>query len=255
MIEIKRKIKFRFLALTSNIWGFTFRFFMRSPMFRKKLLAQIAPLSSKCRDKVNIYIVTSVISPSLRKLSYSMKRSFFDDADRLQQTIDTLESIRKNDSSADIVLIDCSRNRFLLRAEFERFEIYRITKWIPRLVINGPFKGLGEAIMLISSFNLTSQYRTVSKLSGRYKLISQPISNVEALFSLSDKKAITIYYRLSNDLYRKWLIFVESNLSHLSRGVSIENLFTEFTENSRVHPVEKLGVEGLNGVTGGLTKL
>jgi hypothetical protein len=160
-----------------------------------------------------------------------------------------------NDSSAHIVLIDCSRNEFLLGQDFQGVEIYRIKKWIPRIVINGPFKGLGEAIMLIASFELTSDFEFVSKLSGRYQLSSHPISTPEVLFSLSDEKASSIYYRMPIEVYREWLKFIDSNLSHLSTGVSMEDLLTKFTKKWNLNPIGKLGVEGLNGITGGLTKI
>jgi hypothetical protein len=37
--------------------------------------------------------------------------------------------------------------------------------------------------------------------------------------------------------------------------MSIESLLTQFTEYNNLKPVEKLGVRGLNGITGGLTQI
>ena len=109
--------------------------------------------------------------------------------------------------------------------------------------------------MLIATSKITDNYRTVSKISGRYELYKPPASTPMVLFSVSNELAITIYYRMDSYIYKKWISFIEMNLNSLSKGMSIESLLTQFTERNNLRPVENVGVRGLNGITGGLTQI
>jgi hypothetical protein len=164
--------------------------------------AAIHPTLPRTQISDHIYVITSVISPSRKKLSYSTRRSFFNDADRLLQTTKTIDSIRKFDQNAKIAIIECSNRKQPKSTKVEDVDIYQITKWFSKLVINGPYKGLGEGLMLIATSKITGNYRTVSKISGRYELYEPPASTPKVLFSVSNELAITIYYRMETYIYK-----------------------------------------------------
>lgn len=249
-IKMLTKASSKYLTIRSNIWGYFFR------KFYKNALTSIGPIKQNISSpirKSGIWLVTSVIEPRSKSLSYSLSRSHFSVTERLQQTKESIQSIKGEDPTAEIVLLDGSRVDY--SDFFSEYDIHyvHLNNYMSRKFINSPFKGLGEAFMLLSCKDLIAGYSVVNKLSGRY-LIHEYDSELVPKIALSSNKAVTIHYTLNSATFDEWLDFLKMHLEDLTHGVSIEDLLTNFTDMLKISNVEKLGVKGLNGITGGFAK-
>jgi hypothetical protein len=164
-----------------------------------------------------------------------------------------LQSVINEDPTAKIVLLDGSKKNY--SEFFSEYDInyVHLNDFMSRIFINSPFKGLGEAYMLLSCKDLLAGYMVVNKLSGRYSVYEYDSEQVPKI-AFSSNKAITIHYSLDSVTFDEWLDFLKMHLEDLTHGVSIEDLLTNFTSKSKISSVETLGVEGQNGITGGFAK-
>jgi len=115
-------------------------------------------------------IVTSVVQTTDKPLSYSETRSIYSHQQRFEQTLETIESIRKYMPDVHIVLIECSPpSEWMdtLKSKVDQF----INLEFNELVNNSIHKGLGEKTLLLAAFSsLTKVYANIYKITGRYVL-------------------------------------------------------------------------------------
>lgn len=117
-------------------------------------------------------IITSVIQTSNKPLSYSESRSIYSHQQRFEQTLETIESIRKYMPNVHILLIECSPSSEWmdqLKARVDQF----INLEFNEIVNNSLEKGLGEKILLLTALsNLKEEYSNIYKITGRYVLLN-----------------------------------------------------------------------------------
>jgi hypothetical protein len=173
--------------------------------------------------------------------------------ERLQQTRESVQSVISEDPTAKIVLLDGSKKNY--SDFFSEYDIHyvHLNNFMSRIFINSPFKGLGEAFMLLSCQDLIAGYKVVNKLSGRYSVYGYD-SGQDPKIAFSSNKAVTIHYSLNSVTFDEWLDFLKMHLEDLTHGISIEDLLTNFTSKLKIPSIETLGVEGQNGITGGFAK-
>ena len=115
-------------------------------------------------------IITSVVQTTNKPLSYSEIRSVYSHQQRFEQTLETIDSIRKNIPNAHILLIECSPPSEwmdILKSKVDQF----INLEIHDLVNNSLEKGLGEKTLLLTALsNLKEEYSNIYKITGRYVL-------------------------------------------------------------------------------------
>jgi hypothetical protein len=115
-------------------------------------------------------IITSIISPSDKPLSYCKVRSIYTDKQRFEQTLETINSIRNNMPSTDIILIDCSPPSKYME-ELSKNVDYFFNLEFNDIVVNSPEKGKGEATLLLYVLsNIPKEYNNIYKITGRYVL-------------------------------------------------------------------------------------
>jgi hypothetical protein len=118
----------------------------------------------------NIFIITSTINTPLGLISPPK---------RFQETIGTIQSIRKNFENSIIVMVDNSSNQLesqnydILKSLVDFFVDVGQRKFCKFINDNG-IKGAGECYMLLTAFNLLKKQNLnidrIYKISGRYKL-------------------------------------------------------------------------------------
>lgn len=122
------------------------------------------------------FIITSVIDIVISANPKSLRKSSFSVEDRIQQTIETINSIRKYIPNSEIILIEAGSTSFK-RVFIEYVDSYiyidnRIYRWL----LTHKNKGFGEALILINFLMRFSPKKSNSsrlfKISGRYKLNS-----------------------------------------------------------------------------------
>jgi len=202
-------------------------------------------------QKKHVFIITSVILPTQRPLSYTSVRSVYSANERVIQTNKTIESIRKHFKESSIVLIEMGLNESLL-LELETTVdklIFVGNNKIVRWACDGRYKGLGEAIGLLAAVkqinNLGDYY---FKISGRYFLtddFNHGLWNSDNFVVRKYNKDIsTRLYGFPKELFSTWQFALLKSIPLLLAGVQIEHVLPKFLPTNRIRIVDKLGVAG-----------
>ena len=195
-------------------------------------------------------IITSVVQTTNKPLSYSEIRSVYSHQQRFEQTLETIDSIRKNIPNAHILLIECSPPSEwmdILKSKVDQF----INLEFNETVNNSLHKGLGEKTLLLTALsNLKEEYANIYKISGRYVLIdnwhfdiSKWTKTDELTFCKTNCYGIenglhTFFYRIPNS---KLSLFKE-DLNQYDGTDCIENFFTRKFEN-KIHFLDIIGIQ------------
>lgn len=202
---------------------------------------------------MNIIVVTSMIIPIMDNTIFSKK-------ERIEQTIDTVLSIKNKIPNRYIIIIEGSR---IDQTEFKNsFE--SLVNYIYFCDVSNLRKSQGEITLLYEYFNsdhfksLEKDINSISKLSGRYYLNdnfnwdSYPEDKFIALFvekSWSGKSVFeTRYYRIPKHKITYFInkISLYRNHSYFLSGPDIEHCFSYFNiiEKSELYSPKILGISG-----------
>ncbi len=201
-------------------------------------------------QKKIVFLITSVVHFVPSPLSYSKTRSRFTPEERMNQTIQSMKSIRSKFPNAYIVLIELGTREARskpFKSMADRY-IYLGGKKIVRQAVDSPHKGLGEAIGLWLAHRYIQSLRAdyFFKLSGRYRLNGQ--FHKEAWlkdgFSASKEKGwmSTKLYGFSKGYYTKWRMGLKKSMPELKRGIAIEKVLPR--KLGRIRRMNNLGVSG-----------
>jgi len=219
----------------------------------------------------NLVLITSVIYPDTSPLAYSNVRSVFTTEDRIQQTKNTIKSIREKIPDSYIVLIEGSSGDVDPSYMFKELvdEVYYV-KDETKQYINGKFKGLGETSQLLDYFNnnvIPTEYKSITKISGRYFLNDQ--YNFEDMpldkFCVARERRDWIYtssYRVPGKLLMEYIIelnrvfniYIEYAKNN-DNEMSLESVMFNEIEESKMYFIDlpkKYGVSGYISVNGDL---
>jgi hypothetical protein len=201
---------------------------------------------------VNLVIVSSAINTCQAPLSYYPIRSVFDKQKRYEQTLQTLESLKKI-PDAKVYFVECTDI-----PEFEedikgRVDFYKNVYMSHAGVIDGPNKGVGEAISLLVAE--TDGYDNVFKISGRYYLTDEfdysLWDNGDTMMWVDDNNGwrLTTFYKINHKQNTQWTGILMSMVRN-NEPRAIEQMMMEITDFKRIN---KVGVEGYTS-GGGLAK-
>jgi len=196
-------------------------------------------------------IITSVIQTANKPLNYSETRSIYSHQQRFEQTLETIESVRKCMPDVHILLIECSPpSEWMdtLKSKVDQF----INLEFNEIVNNSLEKGLGEKTLLLHAlYSLKEEYANIYKITGRYVLIDNWHFNIskwretdQLTFCKTDycyglKDAIhTFFYRIPNS---KLSLFKEV-LNEYDGTKCIENFFTHKFEN-QITFIDIIGIQ------------
>ena len=132
----------------------------------------------------DIIIITSVIEVTITPLlinglkDFPLKRSIYSPKERFEQTIETIESIRKYMPHTDILIMECSPNSEWMDLLKEKTN-YFVNLHPNECIMNNTNKGFGEATLLLEACkflkSIPYKYNNIYKITGRYVL--QPSFN------------------------------------------------------------------------------
>lgn len=218
-------------------------------------------LSDKLLGLSDIYMITSVINVGNNPWSYFTKRSLFSEEERYQQTLKSIESIRKYSPKSNILLVEGSKlddqklNTFKTLCDY----VYYLgddTETEKNCILSN-CKGLGDSWMIgkglefIKQYNITAQ--NIYKLSGRYSINenynTDSISNKLPTFKhVIDDVYCTFFfsvpYKLLDEYERiiKHIIDVMKIRTDIGLEIILPSLF--LNKNS----LETIGAEGIIAV-------
>lgn len=177
---------------------------------------QISELKESMKNKPkNLCIITSVINISSNPLNYTKKRSVFSAQERFDQTIKTIESLRKIPNSF-ILHIEGST----ITAEWEReirektdlfLNIYDGGTDQLRKKIDGKYKNIAEGTMIYKGLQIIALplYQNIFKISGRYWLNEKfdwdRWENNDSMFRTDAGILITCFYKINKKDFAVWL--------------------------------------------------
>jgi hypothetical protein len=120
----------------------------------------------------NCIIVTSIVEISDAPLDWSAVRSIYSHKQRFEQTLETIESIRKHLPDTEIILAECSPPSNYMNELEKRVDVF-INTYPNELIRNGFRKAVCEAQLLLYVFDRVdlSLYDTIFKMTGRYVLL------------------------------------------------------------------------------------
>jgi len=115
-------------------------------------------------------IVTSIVEIGNAPMDWVSTRSIYSHKERFEQTLETIESIRKYMANIDI-LIECSpKSEYMIELE-KRVNIFVNT--YPNDIVRNCFnKSIGEATLIIKALDIIEKmsYNHIYKMTGRYVL-------------------------------------------------------------------------------------
>jgi hypothetical protein len=116
-------------------------------------------------------IVTSIVEISDKPLDWSPVRSIYTHQQRFEQTLETIESIRKHLPDTDIILAECSPDSEYMKELEKKVDIF-INTYPNDLIRDGYNKSVCEAQLMLYVFDRVdfSLYQNIFKMTGRYKL-------------------------------------------------------------------------------------
>lgn len=182
-------------------------------------------------QEYNVVLITSKIYTSNKPLSYAAHRSIYSPQERLQQTVETIKSVREYIPNAYIVLYD---NSVFIDNEFQTinnlvdcFLNHHNDEVINEFTNSSPHKVFGEIsqtcrmLQYLHKYHTNMNIRNLFKLSGRYVLNKyfkyENLDNNDIIlkrnkdvkdryyyftcFYKVGKEKLPIYYEVMNELY------------------------------------------------------
>jgi len=201
---------------------------------------------------MDLVIISSVINTCSAPLSYYPIRSVFDKHQRYEQTLQTIESLKKIPNKK-IYFVECSEIPEFEEDIKRRVDFYRNIYKGNESIIDGPHKGVGEAVSLLSAD--TDDYDNVYKIAGRYYLNDEfnysLWDNDDAMFWVDGNNGwrLTTFYKVNRKQNIQWLGILMSMVRN-NEPKAIEQMMMDITDFKSIN---KVGVGGYTS-GGGLAK-
>lgn len=205
-------------------------------------------------------IVTSVIFFQEKEFNYSKIRSVFSPEERLIQTHETLDSIRRYLPGTKIILVEGGTKDIKNEFSEQIHYIYIGNRSISAKAINGRLKGLGEMFLMMHAllYLRKKQPSFIYKISGRYKIDDNfnlvKWNNAKFNFKIYGNTYSTRFYGFSSNFILPLLWYFIKSVGYILRGQSIEECLFKSVPKSQVNILTTLGVEGVVGNYGNTIK-
>lgn len=226
-------------------------------------LSELYSFSKILFGNISIYLISSCINPVDKRLDNFISRSVFSQKERLDQTLETIRSIRDRVSNSYCVLLESSvidhETRDSISEKVDIFLDYSKDS-LYRQMTEGYNKSIGEASTVLSGLQYIIQsdikFLSISKISGRYSLDKDYTNDC----SIDD-----IQYREFDNWYSTVLYTYGWNNRFVMMDTLIKCIYCLFTGtcndiessmrhilkyNTRVQLKRVMGVSGLVSVSG-----
>lgn len=204
-----------------------------------------------------LILITSLLNPINKPLSYTKVRSIYSIEDRFQQTLKTINSVKSKIPNYYIILLEASNNiekydvifKELVNEYYNFKDDEKITE-----KVESKYKGLGEVYMLLGYLNNNNlnKFDSIIKISGRYYLdntfnFNIFDSNNNIFRSFYSNVVSTRLYKITNSYFFKFIENLKNSIEYLEKGISVEEVFYKLI--TYLH-VNHLGLSGNVAVSG-----
>lgn len=211
----------------------------------------------------DIFVITSVINTGNKPWSYTGIRSCYTKEDRFKQTIQTIDSIRKLNENAKIIIVECSDIDETMTNSLKDKVDYFLQTYDDMSVrdacINSNKKGFGEVKKLQKVCEFIQQndikFNRLFKISGRYFLtpsfdnkIYDEISHFTFKMNENNCGGSTVLYSVPYSLFNTYVQKLEecNNIYMNEPPISLESLIPCMCNPKK--NISTLGVAGYLGV-------
>jgi len=204
---------------------------------------------------LNLVLITSIIKPPNKPLSYTNVRSAYTSDERFAQTKKTIDSVKKIPNSI-IFIVECS----LLDKEEHDYFVQNSDYFLNLIDIPSAkediysiSKSLGEGTMTIYALDYIIKnqinYDSFFKISGRYWLSSSfdyaKFTKDCNVMYISNESISTCLYNIKKNIAEKFLLFLLQQKESMHNCVAYEHLFgifiSQFSDVQHIHPIGYAG--------------
>lgn len=209
-----------------------------------------------------MFLITSVIVPSSGPLDYTSVRSVFTPEQRLQQTINSIESVRKN-TDQKITLVECSNH---ISSNFDLSVLKSLVDVFIDLssdsfmlsTCNSPNKSWAEIQMIDRVIDHLPTDERIFKLSGRYVLLNSFDINkfnngdISARLFIDGlpKRCCGVVYSMKNSTTYKEFTTTCINRYNNARHVSMEDMLYSWACSKDFNVLSSIEASGSIAVSG-----
>ena len=209
----------------------------------------------------NLVLITSVIKTPDIPFSYSSTRSVFNHDERFNQTIKTIEAIKKYIPNSKILIVECSDLNDLQESYLKKncdfiLNLYKETDIHDKIFSKS--KALGEGTLTIKAIEFLQKnnlnFDTFIKISGRYYLNDNfnydIFINNNFVFKKINNNINNIFtglYKLPYNEIELFKHFLISKTKEMENCIGYENLMGEYIKilhNKNIVFVNTIGLEG-----------
>lgn len=198
-----------------------------------------------------LVVVLSTLKPHPSPLSYA-PRSVFTQAERLDQTVRTLESVREKIPNAFILFVDATGSHPQIEKLCDAVHVYENS-----IAVHSPNKGWGEASLTVEALKWVSlsgiKPKRIWKLNARYHLNDsfslQEWDDSKSQAHFYDKSSCcTVLYTITPGDFDRFQAFVQNSEKFLMNrpGIGMETVWSSFP----FYHIAHLGVSGKVSVSG-----
>jgi hypothetical protein len=211
---------------------------------------------------MNLVIIPSVLRCIDKDLSYTKIRSVYNVAERYEQIVKTIHSVREKIPNAYIVLLECSKDieeyeKILSAVVDEYINYYNNTE--VKKAVESLYKGYGESVTIytflkthLKNKEVYDRYENIIKISGRYYLNERFdytifVSN-ENIFRFYQQYNLvtTRLYKINKHFFERYIANFTNIIEKCLQGESVESTITH---NLPFKNANYLGVSGYIAVT------
>ena len=205
------------------------------------------------QPKSNFVLVTSTICFSHIPLPHSPVRSVYSDSERFQQTIVSLEQVRKKIPDSLIIVLENSPVPDRYVGELKKRSDFVVLFAHDRTAVryrDSPNIGSGELYMIARTLEFLEniRYRRLFKLSGRYYPTNDfdygKFPSDRFGFLKKDNFFSTRLYCVPKNLERMYGIQIQKSLKLARKGLSIESTVLKDVPEDKICYLPFLGIAG-----------
>lgn len=204
------------------------------------------------------FLVISVVACANAPDSYNLDRSKYSVSERLDQTLDTIRSIRAHAPAARILLVEGGaedESLYKIESAVDEYFFLGNNRFV-RVAVDSRHKTLGElALMILALIALRrSQSDFVVKISGRYcinkNFMLKDWNPSRFNFKLSDRNVSSRLYGFPRSKRIQLLLSLIWNFIGAARGKRMEQILHKSLFTHPRSYISTLGLEGKMGPTG-----